>query len=323
MDILNIVVPCYNEQECLRDSAGQLCELLQDLISRGKVSDKSRIVFVNDGSKDATWQIIEQLHSENTLFEGVKLSRNRGHQTAVVAGIEYSSERADMVISIDADLQDDICVIETMIDKYYDGNDIIYGVRESRDTDTAFKRGTAGIYYKLLSAMGVEIINQHADFRLMSRRACKALLEYRETNLFLRGIVPQIGFNSCTVGYKRKLRTAGVSKYPLKKMLALAFDGITSFSVKPLKLITFFGATVSIISALITAVFSLLFLCGMPGMSYQFYILTSIWLVGGLNSMMLGIIGSYIGRIYQEVKNRPRYFIDKVLSHGTDTTDLH
>ncbi len=316
MNILNIVVPCYNEQECLSDSASQLGNLVKDLISRGKISDKSRIVFVDDGSKDTTWKIIERLYTEDTVFEGVKLSRNRGHQTALIAGIEYASKKADMVVSIDADLQDDIAVIETMIDKYLDGNDIVYGVRVSRDTDTAFKRGTAGAYYKLLAAMGVEIIDQHADFRLMSKRACEALLEYKETNLFLRGIVPQIGFKSCTVGYQRKLRTAGVSKYPLKKMLALAFDGITSFSVKPLKAVTFFGAAVSIISALVMAVFSVLFLCGVMKASYQFYILISVWLACGLNGVMLGTVGSYIGRIYQEVKNRPRYFVDTTLTHN-------
>ena len=313
MNKLFLVVPCYNEQECLNDSANKLLNLFTSLMEKNKINNDSKIVFVDDGSKDKTWSIIESLNSTNNIFQGVKLSRNKGHQNAVFAGVSYASEQADIVISIDADLQDDINAIEKMIDEYKNGYEIVYGVRTSRETDTVFKRTTANAYYKVLEKMGVEIVNNHADFRLMSQRVCKEFLKYNETNLFLRGIVPQLGFKSTTVGYERKERTAGESKYPLKKMLALAWNGITSFSVKPLKMITFFGTLITVLSLLVITVFSILFLCDVLYASFGFYILTSVWLVGGLIMLMLGILGEYIGKAYQEIKHRPLFFIEKIV----------
>ncbi len=312
MDTLYIVVPCYNEQECLEESAMKLNEIMVSLMDKHKISTKSKIVFVNDGSKDKTWNIIVQLNEKNKCFQGIKLSHNKGHQTAVIAGLSYACQEADIILSIDADLQDDVLAIEKMVDEYHNGNEIVYGVRTSRDTDTHFKRNTANLYYRFLKFMGIEIIDNHADFRLMSQRACKALLEYKEVNLFLRGMVPQLGFKSTIVGYERKKRTAGVSKYPLKKMLGLAWDGVTSFSIKPLRLITFLGSLISGLSLLCIIVFSILFLCSVLKATYSFYILLSIWLVCGILLIMLGIIGEYIGKMYQEVKARPRFFIEEI-----------
>lgn len=313
MDKLYIVVPCYDEQECLIDSAYKLKDVVENLIQLEKISSDSKIVFVNDGSKDNTWNLIVKLNDENKVFQGVKLSRNKGHQTAVIAGIEYASQEADMVVTIDADLQDDINVIETMVDRYHEGNEIVYGVRNNRTTDTSFKRNSANMFYKFIRKMGVEVIDNHADFRLMSNRACKALLEYKEKNLFLRGIIPQIGFPSCIIEYKRLKRTKGTSKYPLKKMLGLAIDGVTSFSIKPIRMILFFGCLFSFLSILCMIVFSILFACKVLPASYGFYILTSVWLVGGIILIMLGVLGEYIGKTYQEVKARPRYFIEKII----------
>lgn len=313
MNILHIVVPCYNEQECLNDSAKQLKEVVESLIDKNKISNESKIVFVDDGSKDKTWEMIVSLNKENNIFQGVKLSRNKGHQNAVVAGITYSKDYADMVITIDADLQDDISTIETMVDKYHEGNQIVYGVRTSRETDTFFKRTTANGYYKVLEKMGVQIINNHADYRLMSKRVCEEFLNYKESNLFLRGIVTQLGFKSTIVGYERKERMAGESKYPLKKMLALAWNGITSFSLKPLKLISFLGAFISFISFLVTIVFSILFICNVLYATLGFYILMSVWMVGGLILLMMGILAEYVGKTYQEVKHRPRFIIEEIV----------
>ncbi len=313
MNILHIVVPCYNEQECLDDSAKQLKEVVDSLINKNKISNESKIVFVDDGSKDKTWEMIVSLNKENNIFQGVKLSRNKGHQNAVVAGITYSKDYADMVITIDADLQDDISTIETMVDKYHEGNQIVYGVRTSRETDTFFKRTTANGYYKVLEKMGVQIINNHADYRLMSKRVCEEFLNYKESNLFLRGIVTQLGFKSTIVGYERKERMAGESKYPLKKMLALAWNGITSFSLKPLKLISFLGAFISFISFLVTIVFSILFICNVLYATLGFYILMSVWMVGGLILLMIGILAEYVGKTYQEVKHRPRFIIEEIV----------
>jgi len=313
MNILHIVVPCYNEQECLDDSAKQLKEVVDSLINKNKISNESKIVFVDDGSKDKTWEMIVSLNKENNIFQGVKLSRNKGHQNAVVAGITYSKDYADMVITIDADLQDDISTIETMVDKYHEGNQIVYGVRTSRETDTFFKRTTANGYYKVLEKMGVQIINNHADYRLMSKRVCEEFLNYKESNLFLRGIVTQLGFKSTIVGYERKERMAGESKYPLKKMLALAWNGITSFSLKPLKLISFLGAFISFISFLVTIVFSILFICNVLYATLAFYILMSVWMVGGLILLMMGLLGEYVGKTYQEVKHRPRFVIEEIV----------
>ena len=313
MKTLYIVVPCYNEQECLHDSAKQLKDVLTSLINNNKVNNDSKIVFVDDGSKDQTWKIIVSLNNENDVYQGVKLSRNKGHQNAVVAGISYAKDYADMVITIDADLQDDINSIEEMVDKYHEGNEIVYGVRTSRKTDTAFKRSTANAYYKILEKMGVEIINNHADYRLMSKRVCEEFLNYKESNLFLRGIVTQLGFKSAIVGYERKERMAGESKYPLKKMLSLAWNGITSFSLRPLKFISFLGALITCLSLLITLVFSILFIFKVMHFFLDLYILTSIYFVGGLILLMMGILGEYVGKTYQEVKNRPRFIIEEII----------
>ncbi len=247
-DVLYIVVPCYNEEEVLPITADRLSQKLKGLIADGRVSDKSRILFVNDGSRDNTWDIICKLHKEDAIFSGVKLSRNRGHQNALLAGLMTAKEKADVTISMDADLQDDINAVDEMLDKYYDGCDIVYGVRSARKKDTFFKRFTAELFYKFMRFMGAETVFNHADYRLMSKRALYDLSQYREVNLFLRGIVPMIGYKTAKVYYARDERVAGESKYPLKKMLAFAIDGITSFSVKPLRLITTVGFVIFIVS---------------------------------------------------------------------------
>ena len=247
-DILYIVVPCYNEEAVLHETSKRLKEKMTALINDKKISDKSRVLFVDDGSKDKTWEIIEELHDSDDLFSGLKLSRNKGHQNALLAGLMTAKELADISISMDADLQDDINVVDQFVDKYHDGCDIVYGVRSSRKTDTVFKRGTAGMFYKFMRLLGVDIIDNHADYRLISKRALEALSQFKEVNLFLRGIVKQIGFKSDIVYYERSERFAGESKYPLKKMLAFAFDGITSFSVKPIRLVTVVGFLVFLIS---------------------------------------------------------------------------
>lgn len=311
-DILYIVVPCYKEEEVLPETARQLEEKMQELIDKGRISNDSKVMFVNDGSTDHTWNIIKELHQENKLFSGVNLSRNRGHQNALLAGLMTAKDYADVVISMDADLQDDIHAVDRMLDAYYQGNDVVYGVRSSRDTDTFFKRFTAESFYKVMRALGVEMAFNHADYRLMSKRALEGLAEYKEVNLFLRGIVPLIGYQSTTVEYARSPRFAGESKYPLRKMLAFAFDGITSFSVKPISIITNFGFLVSFISF-----FALLWclICKFTGQTVAGWtsILASVWFLGGLQLLSLGIIGEYIGKIYNEVKHRPRYIIEDVL----------
>ena len=237
-DILYLVIPCYNEEAVLHETAKQLLEKMNSMFERGMISRESKIMFVNDGSKDKTWEIIEELHASNPIYSGVKLSRNKGHQNALLAGLMTAKEKADMTISLDADLQDDVDVIDQMVEKYYQGNDVVYGVRSARKTDTFFKKFTAQGFYKLMQAMGVEIVYNHADYRLMSKRAMEGLSQFKEVNLFLRGIVPLIGYKSDVVTYERHERFAGESKYPLKKMLAFATDGITSFSIKPIRLIT-------------------------------------------------------------------------------------
>lgn len=311
-DILYIVVPCYKEEEVLPETARQLEEKMQELMDKGRISNDSKVMFVNDGSTDHTWNIIKELHQENKLFSGVNLSRNRGHQNALLAGLMTAKDYADVVISMDADLQDDIHAVDRMLDAYYQGNDVVYGVRSSRDTDTFFKRFTAESFYKVMRALGVEMAFNHADYRLMSKRALEGLAEYKEVNLFLRGIVPLIGYQSTTVEYARSPRFAGESKYPLRKMLAFAFDGITSFSVKPISIITNFGFLVSFISF-----FALLWclICKFTGQTVAGWtsILASVWFLGGLQLLSLGIIGEYIGKIYNEVKHRPRYIIEDVL----------
>lgn len=310
--ILYLVVPCYNEQEVLPVTAGKLTAKIDQLVKKSVISDQSRIIFVDDGSKDLTWQVITDEHGKNPVVQGYKLSRNRGHQNALLAGLIKAKEYADIIISLDADLQDDIDAVDAFIDKYYEGNDIVYGVRESRKTDTAFKRGSAQLYYKFLHFMGVDIVYNHADYRLMSRRAVEALSQYDEVNLFLRGIVPLIGFKTDVVNYARSERFAGVSKYPLKKMLSFAFDGITSFSIRPIRMITFLGLFISVISMflILYIVISSFFNRTVTGWNS---IVCSLWLLGGLQLLAIGIVGEYIGKIYLEVKHRPRFFEDKYL----------
>lgn len=313
MDILYIVVPCYNEEEVLHDTSAKLLAKLESLVKAEKISSESRIVFVNDGSKDKTWEIITKLHSENNIFQGVKLSRNRGHQNALLAGLMTVMEHCDITISLDADLQDDINAIDKMVDKYHEGCDVVYGVRSARDTDTFFKKFTAEGFYKLINAMGAEVVFNHADYRLMSRRALEALGSFEEVNLFLRGIVPMIGYKSDNVCYERKERMAGESKYPLKKMLALAWEGITSLSTKPIKLITGTGGAIFIISIfmLIYSLCSHFFGYTEAGWTS---VMVSVWAIGGLQLLAIGIIGEYIGKIYLETKHRPKFIVEKYLS---------
>ena len=307
---LYIVVPCYNEEEVLPETSRKLKEKLESLIQRDMVSPDSRIVFVNDGSKDRTWPIIVELHKSDPHFSGICLTRNRGHQNALMAGLMECRNRADVIISMDADLQDDIDAVDQMLEEYYRGHDIVYGVRSSRKTDTFFKRFTAESYYKIMRLLGVELVFNHADYRLLSRRALEGLAEYREVNLFLRGIVPQIGYDTAIVTYERKERFAGESKYPLKKMFSLAFDGITSFSVKPMKIIINIGVLVFLIS-IIMMIYSLRAKIMGHTVSGWTSMMISIWMVGGIQLLCLGVIGEYIGKIYMEVKARPRYIISE------------
>ena len=308
-DILYIVVPCYNEEEVLPETARRLQEKMAALIKKEMVSPKSRVLFVDDGSKDSTWEKISSLHQENPLFSGLKLSHNRGHQNALIAGLMTAREPADIVISMDADLQDDIEAVDQFLLEYQGGSDIVYGVRSSRTKDTVFKRTTAVGYYKLLRALGVEIVENHADYRLMSKRALNALAEFKEVNLFLRGIVPLIGFRTSVVKYERNERFAGESKYPLKKMLAFAIDGVTSFSVKPIRFITWLGVIIFCLSVLSLAWILADKLFGKTVSGWA-TLMGSIWALGGIQLLCLGILGEYISKIYQETKQRPRFFID-------------
>ena len=312
-DVLYIVVPCYNEEEVLPETSARLKEKMSGLIAAGSIAENSRVLFVNDGSRDKTWQIISQLHDADPLFSGLKLSRNRGHQNALLAGLMTAKQYADMVISMDADLQDDIDAIDQFVARYYEGNDIVYGVRSSRATDTAFKRGTAQGFYKFMRLLGVDIVDNHADYRLMSKRALEALSQYSEVNIFLRGIVPQLGFPTAIVTYERKERFAGESKYPLKKMLCFAFDGITSFSVKPIRFVTVLGVVLFIFSLfmLIYALITKILGHTVAGWST---LMGSIWMIGGIQLLCLGLIGEYVGKVYSEVKRRPRYIIESFLN---------
>lgn len=312
MTTLYLVVPCYNEQEVLPESSKRFLQKLHSLIQSGKVSDASRVLFVDDGSKDTTWQQIEDYHAEDGHILGLKLSRNRGHQNALLAGLMTAKEYADCVVSLDADLQDDINAVDEMLTRFEEGCDVVYGVRESREKDTFFKRFTAQGFYRLMQAMGTQVVYNHADYRLMSKRALDALAEFREVNLFLRGMVPLVGYKFATVSYVREERFAGESKYPLKKMLAFAFDGITSFSVKPLSLITGVGFVIFILS-IFAAVYALVsFLLGYAVSGWTSTIV-SLWFLGGVQLICLGIVGQYIGKIYSEVKQRPRFIIEKFL----------
>ena len=311
--ILYMAIPCYNEEEVLHETAKRLEEKYYELKKNGKISDKSRVVFIDDGSRDRTWEIIEELHEQNEMFSGIKLSRNRGHQNALLCGLMTVRELADAVISMDADLQDDINAIDGMIDKYIEGCDVVYGVRSARTTDAFFKRFTAEGFYKLMNMMGANIVFNHADFRLMSKRALEGFSEFKEVNLFLRGIVPMVGYKSDIVTYERAERFAGESKYPLKKMLAFAFEGITSLSTKPIKLITGIGFVIFAVSIVMVIYNIIRFFMGatVPGWAS---LAVSIWALGGVQLISIGLIGEYIGKIYLESKHRPRYIVEKFIN---------
>lgn len=312
MDTLYIVVPCYNETEVLRETTKRLVDKLRRMQADGLISGESRIMYVDDGSKDGTWKLIEELHRENPIVVGVKLSRNRGHQNALLAGLMTAKDKADCVISMDADLQDDIEVIDEFVRKYDEGCDIVYGVRSSREKDTVFKRGTAEGFYKLLDAFGVETVFNHADYRLMSARALEGLSEFDEVNLFLRGIVPQIGYRTDTVEYQRGERFAGESKYPLKKMLAFAGDGITSFSAKPISILTWVGVCI-LAASIVATIWGVVALFTQNPFTASGWTITSIWGATGLILTGLGVVGTYVGKAYMETKHRPRYIIETVL----------
>lgn len=308
--ILYIVVPCYNEEKVLPQTKTMFADKINDLVLEGKISDKSRVLFINDGSRDKTWEIITDLSNQNDVFEGISLSRNRGHQNALLAGLDEARKYADIAVSIDCDGQDDINAIDQMVDEYLKGSDIVYGVRNDRKTDTIFKRTTAQGFYKFLNLMGAEVVYNHADYRLMSKRALDEFFKFEEVNIYIRGMVPLVGFKSSQVYYERKVRVAGESHYPLKKMLSLAFDGITSLSVKPIRIITTFGICISLISFLLIIWSVIIHFTG-SGVAGWASIVSAVSFFGGIQLICLGVIGEYIGKIYIEVKKRPRYIIEK------------
>ena len=312
MTTLYLAVPCYNEEEILEETTNKLICKMQSLIDSGKISHDSRIMYIDDGSKDNTWKIIESLHNEHELVIGLKMSRNRGHQNALYGGLMVAKKYADAVISIDADLQDDINAFDEMLEKYENGCDIVYGVRSKRKTDTFFKRFTAEGFYKILRLLGAEVVFNHADYRLMSKRALDEFENFGEVNLFLRGIVPMIGFKTDTVEYERLERLAGESKYPLKKMLALAWQGVTSLSIKPIRFITVLGALVFIVSILMLIYSLISHFTGQTTLGWT-SLIVSIWALGGLQLLAIGIIGEYIGKIYLETKHRPRFIVEKFI----------
>ncbi len=315
--VIYMVVPCYNEEEVLDETTKRLTEKLHHLIEEGKISDKSRILYVNDGSKDQTWPIISRLHGEYDIVSGLNLSRNRGHQNAVLAGLMYAKDHCDAAISMDADLQDDINAIDEMVDKFHQGIDVVYGVRSSRKKDSFFKKFTAEGFYKMMKWMGVDIVFNHADYRLMSKRVLQQLEHYKEVNLFLRGIVPLIGYPSDCVYYERHERFAGESKYPLKKMLSFAFDGITSFSVKPIRFILSLGLLIFLVSVGILIYSIVRHFMGETVLGWS-SLMVSIWALGGLQLLAIGIIGEYIGKMYLETKERPRFAIQDILDDIED-----
>lgn len=314
--VLYVVVPCYNEAEVLHETAKQLKQKISQLIKTRKISSRSRVMFVNDGSKDETWKIIKTLNRTDKIFTGISLSRNRGHQNALLAGLMTAKNRADVVISMDADLQDDIGVMDKMLQKYNEGAELVYGVRSSRKQDSWFKRWTAESFYKFMKLMGVDVVFNHADYRLTSRTVLNELEKYQEVNLFLRGIFPIIGFKTAVVYYERQARFAGVSKYPLKKMLSFAWDGISSLSVKPLRFVTALGFAITFISVIVLIYTVIMKILGMTVSGWAFTT-CSIWLVGGIQTLALGVIGEYIGKIYSEVKARPRYCVAEDLDEKT------
>lgn len=312
LPILYIVIPCFNEEEVLKETTKRLKTKLKKLLKEKIISTKSRVMYVNDGSKDKTWAIIKEINQKENLFTGISLSRNRGHQNALLAGLLTAKDYADIVISMDSDLQDDIDAIDKMITKYLEGNDIVYGVRSKRKKDSFFKKITAEGFYKVMNLLGVECIYNHADYRLTSKRVLEEFSNYKEVNLFLRGMFPLVGFKSDIVYYERNERFAGKSKYPLKKMLSFAWDGITSFSIKPLRMICILGFMILFISISIMIYSLIRKLAGntVPGWTF---LSISIWFIGGIQMISIGIIGEYIGKIYQETKQRPRYIVEEIL----------
>ncbi len=308
-EVLYIVIPCYNEEEVLQETTKELKTKLEKLIKDKVISEKSKVMYVNDGSKDKTWELIKTIKNKEKLFTGISLSRNRGHQNALLAGLMTAKEYADIIISMDADLQDDINAIDEMIKKYYEGSEIVYGVRSARKKDTFFKRFTAESFYKIMNKLGVEVVFNHADYRLTSKKVLNDLENFEEVNLFLRGMFPLIGYKSDVVYYERNERFAGESKYPLKKMINFAVDGITSFSVKPIRLILNVGIIIFIIS-IIMVIYALINKIIGNTVSGWTFIVCSIWLIAGVQILSLGVIGEYIGKIYNETKRRPKYIIE-------------
>ena len=318
---LYLVIPCYNEEEVLPETAKRLKDKLSSLVQAGKIHPDSRIVFVNDGSCDKTWEIIQELHREDIVFSGINLSRNRGHQNALLAGLMTVKDHADMVISMDADLQDDINAVDAMVDKYLDGFDIVYGVRSSRAKDTFFKKATAEGFYKLMNVMGANTVFNHADYRLMSRRALDGLAEFGEVNLFLRGVVPMIGYPCDIVYYERGERFAGKSKYPFGKMLSFAIEGITSLSTKPIRMITGLGFFIFIVSIGMLIYSIVRHFMGATIVGWT-TLMVSVWAIGGLILLSLGVVGEYIGKMYLETKGRPRFAIQEVLNDVEETGEV-
>ena len=312
---LYVVIPCYNEEEVLNETTKRLKEKLTDLIKKNVISKDSRVMYVNDGSKDKTWELIKKINSKEELFTGITLSRNRGHQNALVAGLLTAKEYADVVISMDADLQDDINAIDEMLEKYKEGSEIVYGVRSARKKDSFFKKITAEGFYKFMKLMGVDIVFNHADYRLTSKKVLEQFKDYKEVNLFLRGIFPLIGYKTDVVYYERAERFAGESKYPLKKMLNFAWDGITSFSVKPLRFICSLGFIILLVSFIIMIYSIIQKICGNTVAGWTFLTI-SIWFIGGLQMVSIGIVGEYIGKIYNETKARPRYIVSENLNEN-------
>lgn len=317
-DTLYIVVPCYNEEAVLPETSRRLGDKLSALTAAGKITPESRVLFVNDGSKDKTWALIQELHEKDSRFLGANLSRNRGHQNALLAGLMTAKDRCDAAVSMDADLQDDIDAVDGMLERYAEGCDIVYGVRSSRKKDTFFKRFTAEAFYRMMDCMGAETVFNHADYRLMSRRALEGLAEFREVNLFLRGIVPMIGYNTGVVEYERGERFAGESKYPLKKMLAFALEGITSLSTRPIRMVTGLGFLIFLISILMLIYSIYRWATGATIIGWA-SVICSVWAIGGLILLSLGVIGEYVGKIYLETKARPRFLIQELLEDTDET----
>jgi glycosyltransferase involved in cell wall biosynthesis len=309
---LSIVVPCYNEEAVLPETAVRLSAVLDGLIADLLIAPDSYVLFVDDGSKDATWAGIESLHRKHPHLYGLKLARNAGHQNALLSGLTFAKDNADIIVSIDADLQDDVEVIHQFIVKFHEGYEIVYGIRDDRTTDSWFKRTTAQFFYKMMSHMGVDIVYNHADFRLMSKRAVEQLCKYREVNLFLRGVVPLVGLASAQVTYCRLARFAGETKYPLRKMLGFAIDGITSFSVRPIRMVTVTGFLFFALSILVALYALISKLTGHAAAGWT-SIVMSLWFIGGIQIMCTGLVGEYIGKIYKEVKQRPKFFVEKYL----------